>query len=620
MKGERDWVELSAYLDGELSAAERAEVEKRLASDPAARSAVQTLERMQTLLATTVEDVDFTAAVEARARALQPASRDTGNRFVLPGVAAAVLLVAVIAGLSWFSNGDPPDEPLAAAPEETAVSADAPPPATIAEPDPRPAPATRPDPEPEEVLPAVVFADAPPVDQFYELPEADVPYVLLAVDTTVTPPRAFVRSGRDESVERIAQGDVMPDDAPLAWAGARGLILGSPGEWRRVDAPGESTDSLTGWWQLRTYRNDSHRGTSVQRISEAPDGRFLLHFSDVDIQGQRDGSLIEMSPPPAGDGPNWRGRVTHGSSRIEISGSLDDDFMSIQAERLTPLAHAEHAYRESLRLRAVNVADSLLHELDRLLRREEPLPDDAAALTALMATRSQEEADFLARALVYYEPFDLAAGSAPSPPAEAAGDPDALERFELEMSAAYGLDAPVSLPILELAPEENGDRVGLRLSPSGHLSLWQLRATQEAIQDDIDQADLAALNHRRFAIGVQSFQREYGGYTPAGWWGLYGHMNGPGELELTHPGDEPGTLSYEILLPATDVDAYLEELFGDEALESSQERQRLRGELPLIAENRPFGEPPGRHVLFADGHAEWLPEQDYQQLLREWFR
>jgi len=623
MTSERDLAQLSAYLDGELSPAERAQVEQRLASDPASRSALQALERTQSLIATTMEDVDLTAAVQVRVNAIEPEASASSQGYLVPGIAAAALILVVIAGLSWMGSRDEaPAEPIAAAPQEAAPQIDEPPPPTV--PEPRPAP-TAPAPAPSETepVPAAVMADSPPVDAFFELPEANVSYVLLAVDTTVRPPLAYVRPGRDDSVERIAEGDAMPDGTPLAWAGAAGVILGSPGEWRRVDAPGESDDTLTGWWQFTFYRNNRHEETAVLRITEAPDGRFLLHFTDVDLQGQRDGSRIEMTPPPPGDGANWRGSVTHGSSRIEIAGMAGDDSHSIWAERLTALAHAQHAYRESQRQRAVQVADSLLHELNELLWREETMPGDADALTALLAGRSQEKADFLARTMVYYDPFDpisLPPASVPSVPAEAAGDPDALERFELEMSAVYGLDAPVSLPIVELAHEENGDRVGLSLSPSGHLSLWQRRSMQAAVQDSSALSVRSAANLRRLGQGIQTFQREYDGYTPAGWWGLYAHLGSARELEFTHPGDEPGTLSYELLLPATDITAYLESLLEPDALESREELQRLRADLPLIAESRPFGEPPGRHVVFADGHTDWMNEQDYQQLLREWLR
>ena len=616
MTSEREWVQLSAYLDGELNPNERSQVEQRLATDPEARKALQALERTQTLIATTMEDVDLTAAVRERVETMEPGNNAGGRRYLVPAVAAAVVLFAALAGISWLGEGVRPQvEPVAPVAEspEAAPRVDETP--RVAAPEPPPTPAA---PAPSETEPPseVMMADSPPVDAFFELPEANVPYVLLAVDTAVFPPFAFVRPGRDESVLRIAEGDAMPDGAPLAWAGTDGVILGSQGEWRRIDAPDDSTDTLTGWWQLGVYLNDRHDTTAVVRVTETSDGRFLFPYRDRNLQGQRTGTRLEVAAP--GDGAAWTGSTTAGLTRIDLSGTANDESVTIRAERMTQLERAQHAYRESLRGQTVRLAESILQQLTGLLRStDEPLPNGPDALIRLVAERSQSDADLLDRTLVYYEPIATPPGPVPSLPAEAAGDPDALHRFELEMTAAYGLDAPVSVPILELSHEEIGDRVGLSINPGGDLTLWQRRDASTGEQgDDM----LSQLNLRRLGAGMNAFQREFDGLTPAGWWGLYAHLGNSSQLDLTHPGDEPGTLSYEILLPATDVTAYLEGLLGPDGLEPREELQRLLADLPLIAENRAFGEPQGRHVVFADGHSDWMTEQDYQRLIREWFR
>src|SRR5690606_9705316 len=107
------------------------------------------------------------------------------------------------------------------------------------------------------------------------------------------------------------------------------------------------------------------------------------------------------------------------------------------------------------------------------------------------------------------------------------------------------------------------------------------------------------------------------GYTPPGWWSVVPEYLVDVRV-LTHPADPEGTVSYEYLQPAI----HLEEAVFASVAGESEITARLNAEsfasLPLVYERRPTGRVPGRNVLFADGHVEWMREQEFQVLLREW--
>ncbi len=106
-----DEIQLTAYALGELSAAERAEIEARLPSDPAARAAVEEIRALAAQLETELKDVpDVSLTDDQRRRVLQPPAPADGRlvRFSwrratgFAAVAAAVTLV--FGGVLWQAS------------------------------------------------------------------------------------------------------------------------------------------------------------------------------------------------------------------------------------------------------------------------------------------------------------------------------------------------------------------------------------------------------------------------------------------------------------------------------------------------------------------------------------
>ena len=637
MKSEHDWAELSAYLDGELAPAERAQVEQRLASDPAARKALQTLERTQTLIATTMEDVDFTATVQKRVQAMETPGSTDSRSFVIPAVAVAVVLVAVFTGLSWLGGEEQPEPdqppPVAETPEA------GPPPTPVDTAEQVEAPAAPPTPEPVETLPEVARADAPPVEAFYELPEARVPYTLLAVDDARSPIRAYIRQTRADEVLAVHENETLPDDKTLGWAGSEGIILGAPGEWRRLDMPVETRDDLTGIWRVDVWlAGELALSADSVEISEGPNGQFRIPMGPVagTLAGTRTGERLEVeNDRPAAGGASMTGSVSRELDTFDMAGTVmtgngDDELMpvALRGERLTPLEVAQLGYTETLREQARDLMRDTRQALVAFHNREDRLPRDSGELPEALSERSESARLQLEESLIWYEPITPNLGPYEHLPDDLADDPDRLYQFEQEIVARYGMEAPLPTPILEMEVEEIGERHGLALNPFGLLLADAVSVWSREQRDPRTEADWAAIreeshnNLRQLGIVFRMFANEHQDLTPPGWWSIY-----PEYLVdlgvLTHPLDEPGTLSYDYFLPAVDIRQMLADMQGaveDEDAFPEREIQELMAQVPLAAESRPHGQPAGRIILFADGHTEWFPEPDYQRLMGEWFR
>ncbi len=105
---ERDWIQLNAYLDGEMSAAEREAFERRLAQDPALQQELETL-RATVALLHMAERVpvprNFTLDPAVYGRQVRPNWLARLQAARPMALAAAVATVAIIAGgvLLWNS-------------------------------------------------------------------------------------------------------------------------------------------------------------------------------------------------------------------------------------------------------------------------------------------------------------------------------------------------------------------------------------------------------------------------------------------------------------------------------------------------------------------------------------
>ena len=91
---------LSAYIDGEVTAAERREVEELLTNDPTTKRLYSRLMMMQQGFQSMPVPAAEQSAQELAAKVLQRVERKTKRTWVLGGGAIAALLIAAVAGVA----------------------------------------------------------------------------------------------------------------------------------------------------------------------------------------------------------------------------------------------------------------------------------------------------------------------------------------------------------------------------------------------------------------------------------------------------------------------------------------------------------------------------------------
>lgn len=91
---------LSAYIDGEVTAAERREVEELLTNDPATKRLYSRLMMMQQAFESIPVPPATQSAQDLAAKIVQREKRQTKRTWVLGGGAIAALLIAAVAGVA----------------------------------------------------------------------------------------------------------------------------------------------------------------------------------------------------------------------------------------------------------------------------------------------------------------------------------------------------------------------------------------------------------------------------------------------------------------------------------------------------------------------------------------
>jgi hypothetical protein len=233
---------LSAYLDGELAAAERAEVERALESSPELRRHLAELKALDALARELPEDVaapeGYFEALAGRVRSQLPrrARRVLAPPWVWAAAAAVVIAAAIPLVESPVEPPEPPaptapaagaDSP-AVAPDDAAESfADAPPAPPVAEP-----PEAEPGPASERADPGAAAGAARPVSRSappgQAIPSARGPAPGVAtqrVESVVSQPTPRVEGTEDASAQ--------PEQKALTWEETR-PAEGAPARVERV--------------------------------------------------------------------------------------------------------------------------------------------------------------------------------------------------------------------------------------------------------------------------------------------------------------------------------------------------------------------------------------------------
>lgn len=594
-KTNRDDLELSAYLDGELRPSEQRRVERRLATDPGYAERLAGWERARAMMLDTVEQPAFHARLLHNFYQEERRAQHRRTTWLGGALAAVAMLVAVVLGAVYFGGRT-----------DTAGPAAAPDP-PIAERAPE-APAK----EPSRTQAAAKLPETP-------LKETKLPLKLTGTVTGDAPVAILVNelTGRsagyapgDEVVEGVTVAEVNRGSVTLDAFGER-VTLGQ----RKVVVRGRKTP-LEGRWEVYELR-EGVRHQFVQHIEIVRDGALVLITADGETYPARArlmGRNLELTLNDPDEGlMEMAGEFSpdYNECRLTVSVPWKED-VPIPNEILLvrvpeAVARCQQAWQD-----LVNATGKLAKALRSYNKDHDgAYPDTLEALVPghLESLAFLGEENLNATLTPGMRAAQLPAPG-PSPAAEqepAATLANRWQAYERKLASLGWEDLLLHpQPVLTLRTE----------SP-----VWESMVTargfacfgtpEQTVLADLDEACIGVLREadanqlKQLGLVIKMFANENNNLTPPGWLSVYPeYLTGPGIL--TSPKDPPGTDSYALLFPAMDLDAMLAGNGAD--MENPAGGAKAQSELPVVVNRSDWpGEEPGRNVLFWDGHVEYVP-------------
>lgn len=592
-------IELSAYLDGELSPEARRQVEQRLATDAAYAEELRQLERTKTMMTLCMETPRFHDRLLETARHEAAAQERRRTSFLMAATAAATLITLAAAWL-YLRQAPPPSPDKSHAP--LVVSQE----------------------NPLEAQPFAV-AEAPAPDLTGEPPERPVVGALpLEVVGTVTGENPTAIVGTQEGGRRVTHthrlGDEVLPGVTLTAIGARSVTFDHHGAevtvpiGRRFDTA--ETDRLAGLWAFQVDNEgdlDAEQFVVIARIAHdevritAGDGDELGVMRYL-LTGQRlEGHVMAEG---AGDPIQVSGRFDRTWNRLVLdmreSGSPHPEARIIleRVENQSDMAAAWAAQEMRMRLKRM-YAD--LHAHAREHNGQFPgAPED------LPQYGEHPEVWHVAaeEIFVYHPGRTLPTAGRPSLPDRprmpayepAATYPDRLMAHERQLAALGHALPEDAAELIRLENRELGVVASVSAGGRIHVSIGE--------NDSHSNSALAAMraqcqnNLKQLGLVIKMFENEHHGYSPPGWLTCYPeYLTDPSVL--TCPKDPPGTDSYQYLFPATHMEEYARQFHDDP--ENPAARAMAMSQIPTLLNRTDFpGTVPGRNVLFMDGHVEWI--------------
>ena len=626
---------ISAYLDNELNEPERMDLEAHLKTCPACAAELRQLREARAFVLRLPAEPGFHDALMARVAA-EEARR---ARRVWMSVAAAAAVVCLAA--AWLAFNALPALPSEPAPGAR-LGASQP---------------TTEGVEPEAMPEAVAHEDAPeeaPTD----LAVAAAPLPLSLQGTTTGPnPMATIRNTDTGESNVYGVGEAVLPGVVVASIERGSVTLEHDQESTTLalaNAPREELPSLNGIWRLTAswlVNGEERRATDYDKdlvLTEQPGGQIVMTTVGNDepwalatLQGNR--VLVEPQPRA-----HWAEGVAEGEfnpARTQLLARLEDAERHLTLLcRLDKLSSDEEASRlrvEECREEVAIIAKGLVAYAND---HEGRFPDVLAALAPKYVADPASLQNTKAKGLFYYPgsrcPLVPFSADNDGTPKWAAFHPDLpmaerLMLWEESLATALGRDLVVRKLVL---------RAEYRDVPCTILADSYGKVEVEDDADDGVPSDerLAKMrrgcqnNLKQLGLVVKMFMVEHENVSPPGWLSTYPEYVTDNRI-FTSPKDPIGTDSYLYLFPATNYDEVAAELAGapDVTVDSAAvvghtgelrpgDSQRVAvhvalSEMPILMNRTDFpGDRPGRNVLFADGHVEYILSGQLRERLGPW--
>jgi len=616
----RDPSDLSAYLDGELSRAESAETEARIREEPETAKEFKRLERSRTMLAQCIDRPVFHANLMQRVR-VEESGRRKRRMAANSLLAAAAILLVVAAGMLALVQWRGADR---ATPDMAKSDSVLPPSVPTGPPSSDSAPALA------VAAPTETTTAPPPLDS------TKLPLELMGTITGANPMAVIsVKDGPKQGPQVFQKGDAVLDGVSVLEVNQNQVVLDNHGQQTTLtcaeEAATPAAPDLTGLWALKLIIGDEGE-RPLGEVQLEHSGATLKLYDGANIvgEGRLSGRNAQFTPTQSpydalgivygGFNPDWTqftaplGKLSQ--QALEVLGFSESDqvprYLALKLDRVSS-GNIESNRLEAARLQEVK---AMVAPLDRFASSkegqypanlEELVPGCVADLSLFADTATRK---------VQYIP------GAVSPKAKPATLP---ERMELDTSLPY----PDALMKCEKALRDAGyakfvyRQTILRVTYTEPDAVYvgdSMGAVYPARTDLANGEALASCqnNLKQLALVIKMFENEKRGYTPPGWLFVYPEYLTDTRI-LTSPKDEPGTDSYLYLCPATNINEYIRQTYGDLDLDPAG-RAQAEAAIPTMMNRTDFSNPAGRNVAFANGHVAFVPASQIPPLLSFWSR
>lgn len=607
---------LSAHLDGELDDATAKSVEAHLEDCPACAAERGRYEQLQRAFGAEAAQLKFHRDLMERIGRDQIRRKRRRQVRRLAGVAGIPAAVAMVIVAVWLFMGNA-EEPVPVVQPEGPVVAREPAVEIVDEP----------------VIEALAEDQAVSLPEIVDIEHTDLPLVLASVDLDAVKPLARIVHSPTGKAMAYAIGQTILPGVLLAEIQEGQVLIDNAGtleililaEVEEAPSPGPE-----GYWKIQftvIYDDFGEQHSEVRAIISTESDSVNLEFLGNSLLASFSGTL-------SGYDVIFEGLLSAESGvRYAAEGRFGADFRSLECEGTLTVSGQNLADSEELgmRLSAVWIAenqppdearqlalrqafDERYGELNRAAEKllgfarthdgHYPVDLEAASIQAALAFTSNPEITYNAGVAVPNQDLGPWDDYRPNLPLQ-----ERLMQLESDLLAIRGQG--VSAPVLRVAyPDPK-----MTFSVDAFGAVHSEEAPPQVPTSEASAAFRSSCgnNMKQLGIIIKMFENEWEGFSPPGW-----EFVEPDYLLdrriLTCPLEAPGTVSYELLLPATHLDEFVRYVAEETGCCDPQD-PRFTGlalsKVPIVIEQHPHeveGRGVGYNVLFTDGHVEFIVE------------